>query len=384
VVAVSVARRFGFRRSFSRAVALRFPLRIVNAAWIGGGLAVVVITLNDVFQSVIVPRAVASFLRPGYYLRHGLWWIWPWLAWQLYPSNARRREDTFATFAPFALVLTLAFWALLLTLGYGAMLWGMRASIHPVPATFWEAAYFSGTSFFTIGFGDFVGGSGWPRLISLAAGASGLLVVSITTAFLFAVFGAFQQREQFVVTIGARAGSPPNGVGLLVVAARKGLRDSLPDVMRAGQRWCASVMETHLAYPTLAYFRSSHDDQSWVGTLGTLLDAATLMMTTIQCEAGEAHILYEIGRHCARDLARNLNLPNVTGNPGVAREEFERACDKLALVGYTVHDRDNAWEAFSLARATYAQQLTALAQFFSIPPLEWIGDRSLIRDTAHR
>ena len=42
------------------------------------------------------------------------------------------------------------------------------------------------------------------------------------------------------------------------------------------QRWAAEVMESHLAYPMLAYFRSSHDDQSWIGTLGTLLDAATL------------------------------------------------------------------------------------------------------------
>jgi hypothetical protein len=347
------------------------------------GIALVALTLNDIFQSVIVPRAavVGRYFRPSHYLWRLLWRAWPVLAMRLHPTNSQRREDVIATFAPFNLVLMLASWAVLLTLGFGGMLWQFRDAIHPVPSSLAQAVYFAGTSFFTIGFGDFVGGNGFTRLISLAAGGSGVLTVAITTAFLFALFGAFQAREQFVVTTGARAGSPPSGVGLLAIAARKGVAGDLPSLMRDAQNWAASVMETHLAYPPLAYFRSSHDFESWVGTLGTLLDAATLMATTVQCNAGEARIFFDIGRHAVRDLAAYFLVDGVESNPGVTQQEFDLAYDRLAAAGLALHDRASAWEQFASMRAAYAGALTALARHFAIPPLEWVGDRSLI--TAH-
>ena len=72
--------------------------------------------------------------------------------------------------------------------------------------------YFAGTSLLTIGFGDIVGRGALPRFVSMLAALAGLSFLSILTAFLFALFGSFQQRETFVVTVGARAGAPPSGV----------------------------------------------------------------------------------------------------------------------------------------------------------------------------
>jgi hypothetical protein len=356
----------------------------VQALLIVFGLLIVGFTLNDIFQSVIVPRAanVSRFIRPSFYLVRSLWWIWPGMALRLRPTDSEKREDILATFAPLILVFMLVEWATLLTIGWGVILWALRKDVHPVLTSFADAAYLAGVSFFTIGFGDFVGYNGWTHLVTVIAGASGLLVVSITTAFLFAIFGAFQMREQFVVTVGVRAGSPPSGVGLLVIAGHKHLHESLGPLMHDAQRWCASLMETHLAYPILGYFRSSHDYESWVGTLGSVLDAATLMITTVECDAGEAYLLYDIGRHAARDLANYFNLDGETSNPGIAQEEFERACGRLVEAGYQLRDETTAWERFALMRAVYAGHLAVLARFFSIPPLEWVGDRSLI-STPH-
>jgi hypothetical protein len=223
------------------------------------------------------------------------------------------------------------------------------------------------------------------RLLSVAAGASGLGVVSVTTAFLFAIFGTFQSREQFVVTIGARAGSPPSGVGLLTISAYTEVKDDFPVVFRDAQQWMAMVMESHLAYPHLAYFRSSHEYESWVGTLGAVLDAAGLLMTTVAdpC-AGQARIAYALGRHVAHDLANYFKVESADETPGIERTEFDRACERLVKAGYRLHDRDEAWGRFSALRSTYAHNLNGLARRFQIPPVEWVGDRSLVSSSHLR
>jgi len=339
------------------------------------GILLVAASLNDLFQSVIVPRAVGRRYRPSYYQTRGLWSVWPALANRMHARNEDAREDFLAVFAPLNLVLMLMLWSLLVLIGYGLIFYALREQVHPALTTFGEAFYFAGTSFFTIGFGDFVGNTGITRLVSLAAGASGFGIISTTAAFLFAIFGAFQAREQFVVAVGARAGSPPSGVGLLRIAAHIGIAKDLPALMRSAETWCASLMETHLAYPILAYFRSSHDYESWVGTLGTLLDCAVLMMTTVQCDAGEARILYNIGRHATHDLARYFRLEGSEHDPGITRRDFDEACTAgLALRD----DRDGAWRRFAELRSGYAGHLNALAGWFWIPPLQWVGDRSLI------
>ena len=110
------------------------------------------------------------------------------------------------------------------------------------------------------------------------------------------------------MTTAARAGTPPSGVNLLAIAGYSRTSDDLSPLMIDAQRWAAAVMESHLAYPMLAFFRSSHDDQSWIGTLGTLLDAATLMMTTVDgVRDGQARIFYNVGRHATRDLSPILS-----------------------------------------------------------------------------
>jgi hypothetical protein len=309
--------------------------------------------------------------------------MWPALSFRLYSGDEDARENFLALFAPLTLVLLLIAWTLMLLCGFGLIFWGSREHITPHLHSFFEALYFAGTSYFTIGFGDFAGHSGWTRMWSLAAGAAGFSVVGTATAFLFAIFGNFQTREQFVVVVGARAGLPPSGVELLVIAAESGTVDALPTLMRSAQSWCALLMETHLAYPVLAYFRSSHDYESWVGTLGTLLDAATLMLTTVQTNSGEARILYNLARHASSDLTKYFHQSFDDKDPGLRVEEFHEACDRLEHAGYTLHDRDMAWERFARLRAAYAGRVNALAHYFSIPPLRWIGDRSSIAGREH-
>lgn len=358
---------------------------ITDILFATGGIAVVLLTLNDIFQSVVVPRATGRQFRVSFYVWRTMWQLWPKIAWRGYPAASDRREDFFATFAPLMLIMLVGVWVTLLVFGFGLIFWGLRGGFAPESRSFGTLLYFAGTSLLTIGFGDVLARTAAPRFFSVLSGLAGLSLLSITTTYLFSIFGSFQRRETFVVTLAARAGSPPSGVNLLAIAGYSMTREDIPRLMIDGQHWAAQVMESHLAYPVLAFFRSSHDDQSWIATLGTLLDAATLLMTTVEGQRdGQARIFYNVGRHATHDLARYFRVYSTEEDAGIERAEFDHACDRLVDAGYAVGDRDQAWSRFANLRSSYASHLNVLARFFEIPPIAWIGDRSSITSPPHR
>lgn len=142
--------------------------------------------------------------------------------------------------------------------------------------------------------------------------------------------------------------------------------------------WAAAVLESHLSYPILAFFRSSHDYESWVAALGGLLDAATLRLTVVANDApGHAELFSTLGRHLVHDLGQYFELEGPAG-PGVERHEFETARARLAAAGFSLRDPEVAWRDFAEQRATYAGTLNAIAAYFRIPPAQWVGDRSIL------
>ncbi len=357
----------------------------LNLLAIAGGIFLVLVALRDVFQGVIVPRAENTVLRVSHYLNRSCWRVWPWIAYLLY-RDARRRENFLGTFAPLMLVIYLATWVVLLIAGWGLIFYGIRDQLRPAGLSFAECIYFAGASFLTIGYGDIVGVTTLSHMLSLVAGACGLAVVAVVATFLFSIFGAFQVRERFVVTLGAHAGAPPSGVGLLIEHAQAKIVGDLAQVFRDGQNWMAEVMESHLAYPILTLFRSSHDYESWVGTLGTLLDASALVLATVEVDdaiRGQAHIAYNLGRHLTHDFTNYFGFPDSGSAAGIERAEFNDACKHLTEVGYALRDGgadgDGAWKRFYDLRRTYAAHLNTLARWLEIPPVQWVGDRSILR-----
>jgi hypothetical protein len=176
----------------------------------------------------------------------------------------------------------------------------------------------------------------------------------------------------------ASAGSPPSAIGLLENAVHYEMPELLPQVFTEWRVWSAEVLESHLAYPILMYFRSTHDGESWVSALGAMMDAATLVLTTIgDGPRGPAKTMYLVGAHLVEDLTHLLDFGH-GHEVGIERGEFEQACDKLELAGYVLRDRELAWARFSELRSRYAGPLNSMAQYWRIPPAQWIGDRSYL------
>ena len=337
------------------------------AAWI----------LQDLVVSVVVPRPASARFRVSTAAYRLSWRPFVWLS--RFRKDPNRRERLLGSYAPVMVLLVLVAWVAGLVLAYGLILWSVREELRPEPQGIGTALYASAVSFLTIGFGDVVPVGPLARFIVVAEAATGLGTVALVISFLFSLYGNFQRREALVVTLDAFAGAPPSGVLLLETAQKLRSPALLAQTFDDWRRWSAEVLDSHLAYPNLNYFRSLHDNESWVSALGAVLDAATLVMTAVESETkGSALLMYGVGVHLVEDLSHFFGFDH-EHEVGIDRFEFDDARKRLETAGYRLRDPAAGWEAFVAARSAYAAPLNAMARRLEIPPALWIGDRSLLR-----
>jgi hypothetical protein len=343
------------------------------------GVFLLVLVFWDLFETVVVPRPTPGWFRIGRYLVRG-----SWSGLRTIRDRAPNRswDRLLGLFAPGATVALLAAWLICLIVGYGLVLYALRDELRPVPSDLGTTLYFAATSVLTLGFGDVVAVGMPARLIAATAAISGLGVVALVVTFLFSLYGSYQRREIQVVALQAAAGAPPSAVALLETYAQLDLVERLPQLFIDWQRWAVEVLDSHVAYPLLGFFRSSHDNLSWISALGTVLDAASLVLTTIDgVSRGEAKLFKRVGAHLVEDI---YNLGFRSGEPSrLERSDFDAACDRLEEVGYSLASRDQAWPAFEAARATYAPRLEAMARYLVTPAASWLGDPVALRSPIH-
>lgn len=351
-------------------------MTIPQALELVAGVAIIAATYYDLFQSVVLPRPAVGKLRLAPYIVRPLWRVWRWVGTRT--SRLDRREQRLAIFGPLALLILLGFWYLCLILGYGLVQDALRSQIQPAPTNFGTSVYFSGTTLLPLSYGQFVPVGVTARLVVLAESASGVLLIALVVSLLFTLYGSFQQREQLVVTLDALAGAPPSGVQILESAAKSGLRQELTQAFDDWRRWSAAVLETHLAYPILVYFRSSHDNEAWLNSFGAVMDAATLVISTLDdVPDGPARLMSKVGGHLIEDFSWYFRM-RVSSDPIVEREEFDQAHARLVSAGYQCKPADQAWPEFARLRSTYASPLNQMAQLMAIIPAQWIGDRTYL------
>src|SRR6266498_3921412 len=348
-----------------------------------GGILLLLVTLVEVFRTLVMPRASRARFRLTRFMFRMTWRPWRWLG--VRRGTMEGRERILAAAAPFFFLILLAVWASMAVVSYALILWS-PAFIHGVnghgPVSFVTAMYFSGSSLFTIGFGDVVA-TGWTRAIVVTEGATGLGLVAVVIGYLPVLYQAFNRREVGVLLLDARAGSPPSGPELLHRMGSAGVASSLPQLFAEWERWVSDVLETHMSYPILALFRSPHDNTSWVTSLGSVLDAATLILTSLDDEPGEsAKLFYGTGVHAVEDLFYYFRLTE--REAVIQRNEFEDVLNDMKNDGFAIRPVDEAFASFTEKRAKYAPRLDAIVVLLAAPPGQWIGDRSFLgARTAH-
>jgi Ion channel len=346
------------------------------------GVVLVFATFYDLFKSVVLPRPAINKFVLVRRLFFSSWSAWRWIGDRI--DSAGRREGWLATFAPILVIVMFLVWAMFFVFGYALIDDGLRDQIRPAPGDFWESLYFSATTLVPLSYGDLVPYGFAARVFTIAESATGIGVAAMVITLLFSLYESFQRREELVVALDAMAGAPPSGVQILETAAELDMRNELVKTFDDWRAWIAAVLESHLAYPILFYFRSSHDNEAWLNSFGAVMDAANLVMSTVESgAAGSARLTLTVGNHLIEDMAWNFAIP-LTQDVGVERDEFDQAVARLRAAGYECRPAEEAWAHFSKIRAKYASALNLLARRFAIIPAQWIGDRSYVPHESGR
>src|SRR5450759_3039013 len=331
------------------------------------GILLLILVVWDLFETIVVPRPSPGWFRIARYLVRSSWRVVRAIG---RGRDGRTHDTLLGLFAPAMTLALLVAWLSTLIIGFGLVLFALRDQLSPSPQDLGTTLYFAASSVLTLGFGDIVAAGPAARVVVVIAAASGLGVVALVVTFLFSLYGSYQRREVQVVTLQAVAGAPPSAVALLETYAQLDLVDRLPGFFAEWERWAAEVLDTHVAYPLLGFFRSSHDNLSWISALGTVLDASSLVITTINgIPRGEAELARRVGSHLVEDVS---NLGFRDGIPAtLERADFDAAWTRLAGVGYRLEPADTAWPRFEAARAIYAPRLEEMANYWATPATSW-------------
>jgi hypothetical protein len=343
------------------------------------GLALLALVLWDVFETIVVPRPTPGWFRIGRYV---IRFTWRGLRRAADWRGGSARDRWLGLFAPAATIMLLFAWLLSLIIAFGLILYALRGDLSPPPPDLGTALYFAASSILTIGYGDIVATDGLARIVVVAGAAVGLGLVALVVTFLFSLFGSYQRREAPVVLLQAKAGAPPSAVVLLENLARMDLSHRLPDFFNGWESWEVEVLDSHVAYPLLGYFRSSHDNLSWISALGAVLDTATLVSTTIlDVPRGQAELVIALGNHLVEDIS-NLGFRRGTAS-GIQREDYDAVHSRLEIAGYRLVPADEAWPRFRAVRAGYETRLEQMANYWAVSNVSWLGSADALRSPAH-
>ncbi len=339
------------------------------------GSILVFLVFYDVFHSIIVPRVSPYQFRIAPYVGRKL--LFPIYVWVASRNSFRKwRDDLLGLYAPLFFAILILLWLVTLILGFALLFYGFREDFRPPIASFNEAIYFAGSSVLTLGFGDIVAFGTRVRFLVLIAAVSGLSYMALSISYLFTLQSLVQQREQVVNTVVSRAGTPASGIVLLLRYKELGLMSTMGTSFISWESWVASILESHRAYPLLLYFRSTNQTESWISVMGAMLDAASLLLTTIKdVSVGEAELFYWLACSTAQALCKAFRI-ETTDHVRLDKEQFQHGLEILKAGGFEIRDESLSWKLFQIRRKAYMGYLSALADEFSSPMHSWIYDLS--------
>jgi len=346
------------------------------------GVILIFVVIQDSFESIILPRRVSQRFRLSRLFYASTWMFWSSIARKMHPGN--RREFYLSYYGPASLILMLVTWAVVLVLSFALLQWGLSSPLN-VPEkvqTFGTYLYMSGTTFITLGLGDVVPISGLDRFLTVAEAALGFGFLALIIGYVPVIYQAFSRREINISLLDARAGSPSSATELLRRSYRDRKIDELIQFMREWERWCAELLESHLSYRVLTYYRSQHERQSWLAALTTILDTCVLLIVGFEdISIPTIRFTFAIARHAAVDLAQVYGTPPT--NPKLSRlshDDFTRMRDALAEVGLTLQHQEDAEQRLYDIRRMYEPFVNALAEhlLLNLPP--WIPETKTVDD----
>lgn len=203
------------------------------------GAFVVLIGIVDAFLTILHPDRDG---RVSAALNRAIWRAAVTLA---RGRSPRQRQETLGFAGPLMVIGDVLLWMLLPIVGYALMVWPFMASDFDTGALrsdLWDAFYFSGVTFTTLGFGDITPLTPTWELLSIAEAVTGFLVMSTSIAYIVAVFEGVDQRDGVALKIYSETGGTWSGAEFIMRA----LEEEHTDALRGRiEDWAALVRDLH-------------------------------------------------------------------------------------------------------------------------------------------
>jgi hypothetical protein len=329
----------------------------------------ILLVLLDAFETLLLPRRVK---RP-YRFAH-LFYVYSWAPWAAVARLIRteKRRSTFLSFfGPLSILILIGLWAIGLILGFallhcslGTLMGSQRET-----ADLGVYAYFSGVTFFTLGYGDVTPVRPLGRFLAVVETGIGFGFLAVVISYLPVLYQAFSRREVTISLLDARAGSPPTAGTLLWRVTRYSDVALLDQFLGEWERWAAEVLESHISFPVLSYYRSQHDNQSWLAALTAILDTSALVVSGIQKgDRSQAWLTFAMGRHVVVDLAQAFQAPPIQPVPDrLPADRLNALRDHLSAVGLELRDGEAVERRLAELRGMYEPFVHALSLRFLMP-----------------
>jgi Ion channel len=345
------------------------------------GIVLILLVALDAFETIVLPRRVTRRLRLAQLFYRAIRVGWKSLG-HLVRTGARR--DAFLGYmGPLSLLALLAFWAVLFVFGFGLLWWGLALPLGASDKviSFLTYLYLSGTTFFTLGLGDVTPMPGVGRVLVVAEVALGFIFLALVISYVPIIYQAFSRRELRISLLDARAGSPATAAELLRRNHDGRSVEELRLLLHDWEVWCADILESHLSYPILAFYRSQHQQQSWVEALTVILDTCALILTGIEGTPVEpARFAFAMARHAVVDLAQVLDTSPTPGVNRLSSVAFTQLQDMLAASGIRLKEGPATEQKLAELRATYEPFVSALANHIQVSLPPWIPPGDTLDD----
>lgn len=335
------------------------------------GVLMATMMLWDAFEVIILPRRVTHRFRFSKFFYRSTWqfrmvfadWI----------TGDKRRESYLSIFGPLSLLLLLGVWATGIIAGFAMLQWGLqdRLNVEQSVASFLTYLYMSGTTFFTLGLGDVLPWGRVGRTLVVVEAGLGFAFLGGVISYLPMIYQTFSRREVSISLLDARAGSPPSAGELL----RRNGKDmsELHRLLVDWERWSAEVLESHLSYPFLVYFRSQHTNQSWLAALTTILDACALVIAGIDDgPKRQAQLTFAKARQAVVELSQIFVLSPPTLAPDrLPSSSLSDLGKMLAEAGVTLRDDVATEERLRELRRMYEPNVQAMSDYLLFLLPQW-------------
>jgi Ion channel len=345
-------------------------MQILNAV---AGLVLIGVILVDGFQAMVLPRRVTWLWRPTRLFYQAAWTFWAAVA-RLLPAG-KRRANCLSVFGPLSMFALFIIWVFGLVVGFALLHEALTTPINGPPGEeggLFTYFYLSGVTFFTLGYGDVTAASAAGRLLTVIEAGMGFGFMAVIIGYLPVLYQAFSRREIGISLLDARAGSPPSAGQLLLRLARTGAGAAgATAILAEWERWAAELLESHLSFPVLSYYRSQHDNQSWLASLTAALDTSALLLAGAPAaDLYQARLTFAMARHAAVDLAMVFRQrPRPPAPDRLPPERLARLRDALRNSGLALRDGAAADARLTELRGLYEPFVNALAEFllFDLP-----------------